>query len=245
MWRKDLLNLLEAEQGWGNIESDPESVSDEVARVSEEDVDGAEDDRQWQRPQNLDGDHHGESEHPRGQPVRVDDVEGKERNQTKQEARCACSDRRERQYDLREGDLAHHLVSRPNRFGCCGERRGEPAPRKDGRKEEERKVCLRTIENDPNKEVVDCELHGGVNHEPEVPDQRIAAVLPYTRDGQVEEQAAPLVDAAQGLDDRPKRTLPWAPHGEAKRIGCHRGGRIALNPYNNRDMPRDSRGGPA
>ena len=213
---KDLQDTVVAEEGWREVEGNPKGVCEEVADVSKEDAECAKENRKWKHPEELDNSNERKREDPWREPFGVDEVEAAEWQEPKEEAGATCGERGDREDDVRECDLAHHLVLRSNRLGSADERHAKPTPREDGREEEERKGWLLPIQHHPNEEEVDRKLDRWVNNEPEIAEQGVAAIFSEPGNREVEEEAAPANHAFDRLSDRPNWAPARAAYGEAE-----------------------------
>ena len=191
-------------------------MCEEVTDVPKEDAECAKENRDWKHPEELHNSNERKRENPWREPFGVDEVEGTEWQNPKEEAGATCGERGDREDDVRECDLAHHLVLRSNRLGSADERHAKPAPREDGREEEERKGWLLPIQHHPNEEEVDRKLDRWVNDEPEIAEQGVAAIFSDLGNREVEEEAAPANHAFDRLSDRPNWAPARAAYGEAE-----------------------------
>ncbi len=235
---KNLQDAVVAEEGWREVEGNPEGVCEEVTDVSKEDAERAKENRERKHPEELDNSNEWKREDPWCEPFGVDEVEAAERQEPEEEAGATCGERGDREDDVRECDLTHHLVLHSDRTGSAAERHAKPAPREDGREKEERKGWLRPIQHHANEEVVDRKLDRWVKDEPEIAKQGVAAISSDLRNCEVEEEATPLDDALDRVDNRPDWTEFWAPHGQPKRLCCHGRERIASTPYTDPTCPK-------
>ena len=73
-----------------------------------------------------------------------------------------------------------------------------------------------TIEDDANKEVVNRKLDRWIEDKPKVAENRVRAILAHPCHREIKKEPAALIDAVEGLRNRPN----WAPartaHGEAE-----------------------------
>ena len=213
---KNLQDAVVAEEGWREVEGNPKGVREDVADVPKEDAECAKENREWKHPEELHNSNERTREDPWREPFGVDEVEAAERQEPKEEAGATCGERGDREDDVWECDLAHHLVLHSDRIGSAAERHAKPAPREDGREEEERKGWLWPIQHHANEEVVDRKLDRWVKDEPEIAEQGVAAILSDLGNREVEEEAASVNHALDRLGNRPDWALFWAAHGEAE-----------------------------
>lgn len=140
------------------IEPESEHVRQRVSDVAVEHVDGAQRNCKGDCDEKLDKDDEWKRKDPHGEMARVDQVERKEREQADAKLKDAPNDIGNREGDLREGNLAQHLITLPNRLRSCAERRTEPFPGEKDDENKEGKVWLVTLSNEGHQDRVDNHL---------------------------------------------------------------------------------------
>ena len=191
-------------------------MREDVADVSKEDAECAKENRKWKHPEELHNSNERKREDPWREPFGVDEVEAAEWQEPKEEADTTCGERGDREDNVWECDLAHHLVLHSNRIGSAAECHAKPAPREDGREEEERKGWLLPIQHHANEEEIDRKLDRWVKDKPEIAEQGVTAIFSDVGNREVEEEAASLNHALDRLGNRPNWSPARATHGEAE-----------------------------
>ncbi len=170
----------------------------DVLGVAEERVRRREEDGEGHREQELGTRDDRHQEQPCGDPVAEEEVDDRQGDHPEGEADGLGHDRRRRQDDLRELDLADQLLAGRHRLGRVGEAGGEPLPGQDRREHEQRVVGGLAGEDHRHEDDVDGHLEEGVEDPPELAEQRVGVGALEVRADEVSGQASPPDDLRRG-----------------------------------------------
>ena len=177
-------------------------------------------DRHADREQELHGSDDRHQDQPDRDAVAVEQVHDAEGDETEDEAHCPGDDRRRRQDDLRELDLADQALPAGHRRGRVAQGGGEPLPGQDGREDEQRVVRCLAVEDDRHEDDVDGHLEQRVDDPPELPEQGVrVGPLDVGPDKVTGQSPTPEDLAEAGPDQREGVRAPAASSGRGDRLG--------------------------